>query len=428
VKVRFSLSIVALVAGALAGCSRHPEASFVANEKRLESLLPEARAEIGKILDESFGTPNRLVAWERFPFDYGKAEPATDEQPAREEGWRLKEGRNLYMTHCLHCHGVSGDGNGPTAKFLNPLPRDYRQGIFKFKSTVKNLLPQKADLKHTLEHGVPGTYMPSFVLLGEERLDLIIDYVRWLSTRGRMEIRLALEFEALGTTDSAVDDEIANADDEIANAEGKKKPKKPKRRDVVKKTMESAQGEIPRIIEEVSTELKEGWEAAESAENVIVPKVKRTPPTRKSIDHGKDLFLSKVQGKKTECSECHGLLGRGDGPNTEKFWPVRGSTPEVLYPDPGLHDDWGHRQTPRDLTRGVYRGGRRPIDIFRRVYNGINGTQMPGFGGTILTDEEVWDVVNYVLSIPFEGKHSAYPVDPDEQQQSEKEQVAAARE
>ena len=58
-----------------------------------------------------------------------------DDNPRSKDGWRLKDGRNLYMQHCLHCHGVSGDGAGPTAKFLNPRPRDYRQGIFKFKST-----------------------------------------------------------------------------------------------------------------------------------------------------------------------------------------------------------------------------------------------------------------------------------------------------
>lgn len=419
-KVRFFLPTILLAAGALAGCSQHPEASFVANEGRLKPLLPEARGEIAKVLEDKFGTPNRLVAWERFPLDYGKAQPATAEHAERQDGWRLKEGRNLYMKHCLHCHGVSGDGNGPTAQFLNPRPRDYRQGLFKFKATPKDLLPQKNDIKYVLEHGIPGTYMPSFVLLGEENLGLIIDYVRFLATRGKMELQLIERFIVAGATEATVDDEIANA-------EGKK----PKRSDVAKRLMDDARGEIPSMVEEISTELKEAWTTAELPETATVPKVPRTPPTRKSIDHGRDLFLSKVQGKKTECAECHGLQGRGDGPNTEKFWPmvgpVVGVSPERKYEDPGLHDIWGHPQKPRDLTRGVYRGGRRPIDLYRRVYNGINGTQMPGFGGTILTDEEIWDVVNYVLSIPFEGKHSAYPVDVDEEQPEKKEVAAKGR-
>ncbi len=44
-------------------------------------------------------------------------------------------GYALYRRNCLHCHGVSGAGDGPTAPFLYPLPRDYRKGIFKFTST-----------------------------------------------------------------------------------------------------------------------------------------------------------------------------------------------------------------------------------------------------------------------------------------------------
>jgi len=104
-------------------------------------------------------------------------------------------------------------------------------------------------------------------------------------------------------------------------------------------------------------------------------------------------------------------LGRGDGPNTEKFWPIPNSQPERKYEVAGLHDEWGFPQTPRNLTRGIYRGGRRPIDIYRRVHEGIPGTQMAGFADVLKTDEEIWDLVNYVLSVPFEGQRSPYPGD-----------------
>ena len=40
-------------------------------------------------------------------------------------------------------------------------------------------------------------------------------------------------------------------------------------------------------------------------------------------------------------------------------------------------DDWGNSVRPANLNRGVYKGGRRPIDIFWRVAKGINGAQMP---------------------------------------------------
>ncbi len=297
------------------------------------------------------------------------------------------------MTHCQHCHGVTGDGKGPTSRFLNPRPRDYRQGTFKFKSTQRALKPSRKDLQHILEQGIPGTYMPSFVLLGEEKLGLIIDYVRWLSIRGNTEIRLVAELAALSAT---------KKDRDRAVSEGKNKA------DVVAEIKKSVDEELPGQVNDITDSLAEAWTTAELEESVVVPKVKRTPPTKESIEKGRQFFLSLNPKKKTECAECHGKLARGDGPNTEKFWPIPNTQPERKYEVAGLHDEWGFPQIPRNLTRGIYRGGRRPVDIFRRVHQGIPGTQMAGFA-TVLTDEEIWDLVNYVLSVPFEGKHSAYP-------------------
>ena len=414
-KVQFIAPIVALAALGLAGCGQPPAATF-SRDERTEDLIPAAREAVVKVLSENFGTPNQLVAWEKFPIDYGKADSAADSNdPHSKAGWRLIEGRNLYMTHCQHCHGVTGDGKGPTSSFLNPRPRDYRQGIFKFKSTLRAQKPSRNDLLHILEQGVPGTYMPSFVLLGEERLGLIIDYVRWLSIRGNTEIRLAAELAALGATKKDIDRE------QKADANKDKK-----QADIVADVMKSVNEELPGLVDDITNTLAEGWAGAEAEENLVVPKVKRTPPTKESIEKGRVFFLSLNPKKKTECVECHGKLGRGDGPNTEKYWPIPNSAPERKYEIAGLHDDWGFPQSPRNLTRGIYRGGRRPIDIFRRVHEGIPGTQMAGFA-TVLTDEEIWDLVNYVLSLPFEGKQSAYPTEL-EAEPKEQNKVAAAGE
>ena len=393
VKVPLIAPLVVLAALGLAGCGQPPAATFSLDAKT-EELVREARDSVDKVLNENFGTPNRLVAWEKFPIDYGKPDPkAESNDPHSHAGWRLVEGRNLYMTHCQHCHGVTGDGKGPTSRFLNPRPRDYRQGTFKFKSTQRALKPSRKDLFHILEQGIPGTYMPSFVLLGEEKLGLIIDYVRWLSIRGNTELRLTSELAALSAT---------KKDIKRAAVEGKKEA------DVVAEVMKSVNEELPGQVDDITNGLAEAWANAELEESVVVPKVKRTPPTKESIEKGRVFFLSLNPKKKTECAECHGKLARGDGPNTEKYWPIPNSQPERKYEVAGLHDEWGFPQQPRNLTRGIYRGGRRPIDIFRRVHEGIPGTQMAGFA-TVLTHEEIWDVVNYVLSVPFEGKHSAYP-------------------
>ncbi|MBI3863454.1 MAG: cytochrome c [Planctomycetia bacterium] len=418
-----SLVVIAMLA--LAGCGQPPDATFSSNREKLAPLLPDARKMVEKALEENFGTPNNLVAWEKFKIDYGAADPTADDDHKhhRNPGWRLVDGRNLYMQHCVHCHGTAGDGNGPTAKHLNPRPRDYRQGVFKFKSTLGGFKPARGDLIHILEQGIPGTYMPSFVLLGPEKLGLLVDYVRWLSIRGNFEIRLAEELAGLGATESDVTQEVQNDES-----------KKLQRSDAIKAAISAASGEVAQLIEREANDLAENWEAGDLPENAIVPKVKRHAPTRESIEKGRLLFLSQYPDpkdpdpkKKTECAECHGRAGRGDGPNTEKFWEIPKSNPKRSYETAGLHDIWGHEQKPRDLTRGVYRGGRRPIDIFRRIHQGIPGTQMAGFGAA-LTEEEIWDVVNFVLSVPFEGKHSAYPTEVEEQKQAEKKDVAAAQE
>ena len=71
-------------------------------------------------------------------------------------------GYALYRKNCLHCHGVSGAGDGPTAPFLYPPPRDYRKGIFKFTSTPSGSRPHRDDLRRTITYGLHGTSMPAF--------------------------------------------------------------------------------------------------------------------------------------------------------------------------------------------------------------------------------------------------------------------------
>ena len=62
-------------------------------------------------------------------------------------------------------------------------------------------------------------------------------------------------------------------------------------------------------------------------------------------------------------------------------------------------DEWGNPLRPANLIEGNYKGGRRPIDLYWRIAKGINGVKMPAHAG-ILTDEQIWDVVNFVLALP----------------------------
>src|SRR5262249_20389206 len=66
-------------------------------------------------------------------------------------------------------------------------------------------------------------------------------------------------------------------------------------------------------------------------------------------------------------------------------------------------DSWGTIGRPTDLTTGVYRGGRRRIDLYWRIYSGVNGSNMPAFGPLLASDDYknkekrdgIWDLVNF---------------------------------
>jgi len=300
-------------------------------------------------------------------------------------GHVLLHGQKNYMHHCMHCHGVTGDGNGPTANYLNPRPRDYRLGIFKFTSTKQADRASRDDLKRIVRRGIHGTYMPSFMLLEEEKLDSIIEYVRWLAIRGEFEKILVTELaadyskEEFNKQRQRWKDSGRNPDDDPLND--------------LKGFLDE---DFRNSIDNAASNLDRLWARAEEKSSVVIPSIPRTDPEKDphSIARGRELYLS----AKTKCAGCHGIAGRGDGPQTES---VQKNKLGKQYDEPGLFDDWGNKLKPRDLTRGIYRGGRRPIDIYRRIYAGIKGTPMPAFGGTALNDNEIWDLVNYVMSVPF---------------------------
>jgi len=286
-------------------------------------------------------------------------------------------GYALYRRHCLHCHGVSGAGDGPTAPFLYPIPRDYRRGMFKFTSTPNGARPDRDDLRRTVRHGLHGTSMPAFeALLADEEIEEVIDYVIFLTNRGETE--LALIEEGF----------IADEKDPDAIAD-----------DVVKDLVDG---------------VFKKWTSAPAT--VVNPPVPRTPSSQASILRGRELFLGKTK-EKLECAGCHGVQGRGDGPsfvsqdvfNTVVF----GGNPserqqridELDAKTKELWgqklDEWGNPLRPANLNRGVYKGGRRPLDIYWRIAKGITGAQMPAHYPTI-NHEQIWDLVNFVLALPYQ--------------------------
>lgn len=71
----------------------------------------------------------------------------------------LLKGQRVYEANCAVCHGSSGDGNGMAAHMLVTQPRDFRQGLFKFRSTPSGALPTDDDLMTVITSGIRWTAM-----------------------------------------------------------------------------------------------------------------------------------------------------------------------------------------------------------------------------------------------------------------------------
>jgi mono/diheme cytochrome c family protein len=367
------VAVAALVLMVSTGCGRTPAASFRPNmvEATKQRLTPDQEQQVATILLAMFGTPDAPVCLPEAGLDEAKLRLAAG--PVRSDIAGRKNG--LYREHCAHCHGVTGDGLGPTAAFLNPYPRDYRPGVFKFKSTQRADKPTHEDLVRILHNGIVGTSMPSFALLSDLEIDALVEYVKYLSIRGETEIELMRAFFELDDEDEG---------------------KLPETREF--------------LVDEMLATVAEKWQSAADA-LIEVPEMPADIDLVASIAKGKELFY----GDKANCVKCHGVTGLGDGQaNDYDDWnkAIVQWTQEVAGDQ---NPAWVSRATrvlagdalrprtipPRNLRQGLYRGGRRPLDLYYRIHAGINGAPMPAAAGTV-APEDIWHIVNYVRSLPYD--------------------------
>jgi len=104
------------------------------------------------------------------------AKPVVDKTAALSEDAVME----VYQNRCAHCHGEEGDGNGPAAQFMYPLPRDFTMGVFKYKSThADDEFPSDADLRQTIMEGLSDTSMPPWKsILNDREVDGLINLIK----------------------------------------------------------------------------------------------------------------------------------------------------------------------------------------------------------------------------------------------------------
>lgn len=403
-----------LSAWALVGCdvpieSFSPNRVYVAKLEQSQSVeLSAASVDAQAALERLFGTPDQPL-WpdflkEEHPELFGIVNLDRLTQAAgavRSDEQDVHYG--LFREHCVACHGISGNGQGPTSRFLNPYPRDFRLGKFKFKSTPIGKKPTRADLHQLLEAGIAGTSMPSFRLLKQAEREALSDYVIYLSVRGEVERQLmsAAAFQL----DYEAGDRLYDADAQLSTPD-----KFAQQWDMLKQTTiqvcrswhETLDNEQPLPAPPAGYPLFNG-EQPQAANNARLAA---------SIANGRKLF----QGPIANCASCHGPTGIGDGPTKNYDAWTKDWSEGIDLQDKSQVAPWlklGALKPvpilPRNLRTGVHRGGSRPADLYWRIVHGIDGTPMPAAAlqpanPQGLTQEEVWDLVNFLLSLPGEQR------------------------
>jgi mono/diheme cytochrome c family protein len=62
-------------------------------------------------------------------------------------------GKAPFEANCASCHGTSGKGDGPVGAALNPPPRDFTKGDFKFDANGDGTPGEDADLVLVIQRG-----------------------------------------------------------------------------------------------------------------------------------------------------------------------------------------------------------------------------------------------------------------------------------
>jgi mono/diheme cytochrome c family protein len=116
---------------------------------------------------------------------------------------------------------------------------------------------------------------------------------------------------------------------------------------------------------------KNTWELPEDADKTKNP----VPSSEESIAKGKELYLERTKGN---CIFCHGETGSGNKENLPRL-----------------------RRKPADLSNKERMSAMTDGEIFWKISKGITGI-MPAGEKRMPTEEERWNVVNYVRTLSKE--------------------------
>jgi mono/diheme cytochrome c family protein len=93
-------------------------------------------------------------------------------------------GKTPFVANCASCHGERGKGDGPVGAALQPPPRDFTLGEFKYDTDADGTPGSDADLKNVIRNGAMkyggSPLMAPWPTLSDADVDNIVAYIRSL--------------------------------------------------------------------------------------------------------------------------------------------------------------------------------------------------------------------------------------------------------
>jgi len=263
----------------------------------------------------------------------------------------LSRGHAVYTHYCESCHGERGDGQGPAGRGMRPVPRSFRQGLFKFGGVAAGELPTDDALKRTLRRGLHGTPMFAWDV-PESDLDAVVQYLKSFSPRWKEE--------APGTPLAPTPDPWKGRDAEAV--------------------------ERGKVVYHVAGAGNAGCASCHVA---YLSRAQWAGLMEKAL--GRKVDLSRVDPYTAQPRDSEHPVqvdARGEPMQTAKVLP-----PDFLFHP--LRTVWPEGEK---VDGAPYTAERQREDLYRVIATGVGGTAMPTWKGAI-PEENLWALAYYVQTL-----------------------------